>query len=487
MERGPMRVRPALHYLVTLILIGIYGVQVCPFIDDLTPVQLALPLLIIVSFQFLLRHIVIDRLVNGASYKLQVTRSFQAEWGLFLFSGILLTAVNSLHYDFPVESGLKMILGFATLGFFVSTDLALVHERRLALLMENRQIAFTPDERYFPLVGKFALFAVLSSLFLIGTFFLLINKDLEWLSRVGQTMPVSEAQRSVLGEFVFVGAVLLGYMLVVIRSYAHNLKHFFNSENRVLADATAGKLDGAVTVSTNDEFGVMGHHTNVMIKTLCQQTEELQRTQDVTILSLASLAEARDNETGAHILRTQGYVRALANELREHPRFSDQLDERTIELLYKSAPLHDIGKVGIPDSILLKPGKLDDEEFRIMKRHAEIGGDALAVAEKELGGSSFLSFAREIATTHHEKWDGSGYPKGLRGDDIPVSGRLMAVADVFDALISKRVYKPAFSHEKAMEIIQEGRGQHFDPDVVDALLRVEDEFKAIAVRYGDQA
>ncbi|OOZ36125.1 HD-GYP domain-containing protein [Solemya velesiana gill symbiont] len=196
-------------------------------------------------------------------------------------------------------------------------------------------------------------------------------------------------------------------MLVVIRSYARNLGHFFNSENRVLAEATEGKLDGAVTVSTNDEFGVM-------IKTLCQQTEELQRTQDVTILSLASLAEARDNETGAHILRTQAYVRALAMELREHSRFEHALDDRSIDLIYKSAPLHDIGKVGIPDRILLKPGKLDDEEFRIMKTHAEIGGEALAVAEAELGGSSFLSFAREIATTHHEKWDGSGYPKGLK-------------------------------------------------------------------------
>ncbi|MET0094034.1 MAG: HD domain-containing phosphohydrolase [Sedimenticola sp.] len=485
MEEVSVETRPALHYLAALVLIGIYGVQVCPFIESLTPLQLALPLLVIVALQYLARHIAVGRLVDGMPYKQQVARSFQFEWGLFLMSGLLLTAVNSLYYDFPVASGLKMILGFMTLGFFIATDLALQREQRLARLMEARQVTMTPDERYFPLVGKFALFAVLSSLFLVGTFFLLINKDLDWLSEVGQTIPMAQAQHSVLGEFLFVGAVLLGYMLLVIRSYAHNLKHFFNSENRVLAEATAGKLDGAVTVSTNDEFGVMGHHTNVMIRTLCQQTEELQRTQDVTILSLASLAETRDNETGAHILRTQNYVRALANQLRDHPRFRDALDERSIELIYKSAPLHDIGKVGIPDRILLKPGKLDEDEFRIMKTHAEIGGEALAVAEREMGGSSFLSFAREIATTHHEKWDGSGYPRGLKGDEIPVSGRLMAVADVYDALISKRVYKPAFSHEKAMEIIQEGRGQHFDPDVVAALLAVEDEFVAISNRYAD--
>ncbi|MCK5263707.1 MAG: HD domain-containing protein, partial [Gammaproteobacteria bacterium] len=280
---------------------------------------------------------------------------------------------------------------------------------------------------------------------------------------------------------------LLIYMLVVVNSYARNLKHFFGHQNLVLGAVSSGHLDQSVAVCSNDEFGVMAHHTNVMIRSLQDRTEALQRTQDVTFLSLASLAETRDNETGAHILRTQHYVRALAIALSDNQKFSAMLDEETIDQLYKSAPLHDIGKVGIPDAILLKPGKLDDDEFEIMKTHAALGGEALQLAEKELGECSFLRFAKEIALTHHEKWDGSGYPQGLKGDVIPLSGRLMAVADVYDALISKRIYKPAFTHEKAMEIITEGRGQHFDADIVDTLYLIEDEVKIIAARYADES
>ena len=250
---------------------------------------------------------------------------------------------------------------------------------------------------------------------------------------------------------------------------------------------SAGQFEHQVAASTNDEFGLMAHHTNAMIKSLRERTEALQKTQDVTFLSLASLAETRDNETGAHILRTQHYVRALAIALKKIPKHRSFLNDETIDQLYKSAPLHDIGKVGIPDAILLKPGKLNEAEFEIMKTHAALGGEALELAETELGESSFLRFAKEIANTHHEKWDGSGYPKGLVGENIPLSGRLMAVADVYDALISKRVYKPAFSHEKAMGIITEGKGQHFDPEIIDTFFTIEDEVKAIAEKYADEA
>jgi putative two-component system response regulator len=186
--------------------------------------------------------------------------------------------------------------------------------------------------------------------------------------------------------------------------------------------------------------------------------------QDVTILALASLAETRDNETGNHIRRTQHYVRALAERLREHPRFSDSLDDEIIATLFKSAPLHDIGKVGIPDRVLLKAGKLDADEFEIMKTHTTLGRDAIARAEYILGTKvEFLTLAKEIALSHQEKWDGSGYPQGLSGDDIPMSARLMAVADVYDALISKRAYKEGMGHAEAAEIIRKGSGLHFDP------------------------
>jgi putative two-component system response regulator len=217
-----------------------------------------------------------------------------------------------------------------------------------------------------------------------------------------------------------------------------------------------------------------------------ERTREIWMVQDVTIMALGSLAETRDNETGNHIRRTQNYIRLLALKLQDHPRFRSHLSERQIEALYKSASLHDIGKVGIPDRILLKPGKLTPEEFRIMQTHTTLGRDAIASAEGHLQtGSQFLHLAREIAYSHHEKWDGSGYPLGLSGEDIPASARLMAVADVYDALISKRVYKAAFSHEVAVKIITEGRGTHFDPVIADAFLELADDFRELAARFSD--
>ncbi|MFC1798529.1 two-component system response regulator [Thermodesulfobacteriota bacterium] len=216
-----------------------------------------------------------------------------------------------------------------------------------------------------------------------------------------------------------------------------------------------------------------------------ERTRELELTQEITIESMASLAEYRDPETGGHIKRTQNYVKALATKLMQHPRFSNLLDENAVKQLYKSAPLHDIGKVAIEDSILLKPGKLTDEEFDKMKAHTIFGGDAIRASSKKLGVLSFLHFAEEIAYTHQEKWDGSGYPKGLKGEEIPFAGRLMAIADVYDALISKRVYKAPFSHSKAVAIIQEGSGQHFDPDMTEVFLEIQEDFRKIALEFAD--
>jgi putative two-component system response regulator len=223
-----------------------------------------------------------------------------------------------------------------------------------------------------------------------------------------------------------------------------------------------------------------------LVSEVAKRAREVEFVQDVTILALASLAETRDNETGNHIRRTQQYVRVLAQHLQRHPHFALQLTRTNIELIEKSAPLHDIGKVGIPDKILLKPGRLSEEEFEVMKSHAALGREALEQAERQMGRSApFLGFAKDIAQHHHEKWDGTGYPTGLAGAEIPVAARLMAVADVYDALISERVYKPGMPHAKACEIILAGRGTHFDPEVVDAFATLRDEFAAIAKRFQD--
>lgn len=219
---------------------------------------------------------------------------------------------------------------------------------------------------------------------------------------------------------------------------------------------------------------------------------------DVTIRALACLSEARDNDTGRHILRTQAYVGVLARRLAAHPRFAAALAGGRLDLVVKAAPLHDIGKVGVPDRILLKPGRLTPDEFEIMKTHPAIGAEAIGKAMRQAtaeaaemaaaeahGAFAFLRTAQEIALSHHEKWDGSGYPAGLAGDAIPVAARIMALADVFDALMTRRVYKPALDLDSTTRIIAEGRGAHFDPDVVDAFLAGRADFAAIADRLAD--
>jgi putative two-component system response regulator len=234
----------------------------------------------------------------------------------------------------------------------------------------------------------------------------------------------------------------------------------------------------------------LANHNEILEQRVKERTQELIKTKDAAIdaaiYCMASLAETRDSETGKHILRTQNYIRLLAEHLKDHPKYSDYLQHNdTIEMLYKTSPLHDIGKVGVPDRILLKPGKLNSDEWLQMKKHAQYGHDALLRAELELGSTDFLQLAREIAYTHHEHWDGNGYPQGLKGNDIPISGRLMAIADVYDALISKRIYKEAYSHQRAVEIVAESSGSHLDPDMVEAFLQIENQVYQIAAKYCD--
>jgi putative two-component system response regulator len=227
---------------------------------------------------------------------------------------------------------------------------------------------------------------------------------------------------------------------------------------------------------------------SILESEVARRMAENDLTQLVSIRALAHLAEMRDPETGNHIHRTQRYVRTLAIHLRDHRRFRDFLTDRNIDLLTRSAPLHDIGKVGIPDYILQKPGKLTAEEWEIMKTHAKLGSDAIELAEEDAEKPvDFLVLAKEIAHWHHEMWDGSGYPDGLVGDAIPMSARLMALADVFDALISPRIYKRPVPILEARDAIAAQRGRHFDPDIVDAFLATFQEFMAIAEHHRDGA
>jgi putative two-component system response regulator len=218
---------------------------------------------------------------------------------------------------------------------------------------------------------------------------------------------------------------------------------------------------------------------------VAERTEQLERTKDAVVYSMGALAEARDEETGSHILRTREYVKVLGNALAARKLYGKTLNRRTINLISRAAPLHDIGKVGVPDRILQKRGALSEDERKQMDMHVTYGRDAIINAEQHIGATEITAVAKEIAYCHHEKWDGTGYPLGLSGERIPLSARMMALADVYDALVSTRYYKPSMPHEEAMAQILKGRGTHFDPELVDAFVECNLAFREIAKQYGD--
>lgn len=245
-------------------------------------------------------------------------------------------------------------------------------------------------------------------------------------------------------------------------------------------------VERALRSAAEQRKALAAYRHNAQLKHIVDEiTQHLVETQDVTLLSLASLAEVRDPTTGAHLERTRLYVKTLGEALRGHPRFKRYLTDERLEALYKAVPLHDIGKVGVRDDILLKEGALSDEEYEEMKRHVGYGAEALRWAEERLGYDSFLSLARVIVLQHHERWDGSGYPEGLQGDAIDVGARLMAVADVYDALTSSRPYKDSWSFEEVRAFILAESGKHFDPDVVEAFCQCEAQFRAISEKLAE--
>lgn len=256
-----------------------------------------------------------------------------------------------------------------------------------------------------------------------------------------------------------------------------------SGRNVIISLALSPMLD-----ASGELQGILGVGLDVTEEThlheeLVKSFAQIKVTQDVSVFSLAKLAECRDEETGLHLNRIQGYCRALAARLAQRDRYKEVLTEAAIEDLVRSSILHDIGKVGIPDEILLSEKKFTPEDFAVMKRHPVIGGDALAEAVRELGEESYLSLARDIAYHHHERWDGAGYPFSLHGENIPLAARIVALADVYDALTNQRRYKPAFSHEDTVRMIVEGKGTHFDPELVDVFLEVDHEFQSIRAAF----
>jgi putative two-component system response regulator len=228
------------------------------------------------------------------------------------------------------------------------------------------------------------------------------------------------------------------------------------------------------------ELELHNRHLNQLVE---NKVKEISESQMETIYALVKLSEARDDETGTHTERVAAFCSLLVNKLREIPNYQDYINDSYVENIYKASPLHDIGKVGIPDHILLKPGKLSPDEFEIMKTHTTIGAKTLMEVKNKYPKNLFIELGNKIALSHHEKWDGSGYPLGLKGNEIPLEGKIMALADVYDALRSKRVYKDAYPHEKCCTTINEGSGSHFDPEIVNVFLKYESEFDSIFNSY----
>lgn len=231
----------------------------------------------------------------------------------------------------------------------------------------------------------------------------------------------------------------------------------------------AARVDAHLTLLQGKRF--LSRKNELLESMVTERTKQLSSMQDVIIMAMASLAETRDNETGAHIRRVQYYTREIALALRKNPHYSEMISDEVVDLLYKTSPLHDIGKVGVPDSVLFKPGKLSQAEFDEMKQHSFFGGQTLLEVERQLAApEAFVSMAHEIALHHHERWDGTGYPLGLKGEEIPLSARIVALADTYDALTSARVYKPPYPANDARSIMERERGKQFDPAIVDAFL-----------------
>jgi len=473
----------ALQYVLAAGIFYIYGIQVCPFLESLDQGFLTRVIAILFVLLYFFRSYLTQKFIQKNTSS-TIHTQFLIDCGVFIAGGLILAIGNSIVFDFPIDASVRVMIGFSFLGYFVSLQLMLKAENNL--LSQGNAISYDNNQKIIPIARHIRTIAFSILLGSVISLLLVVWKDLEWLNTIGDDVSLEQAATWILYEFFFVGGVFFAYSFAIILFLSKNITLSFQLQLDALNDIKSGEREINLPVISNNEFRYLAEDTHHMLHCLKLSEENLNQTRDACIYAISSLAETRDNETGAHIIRTQEYIKAICLYLKDKPKFSAILSDEVINLIYKSAPLHDIGKVGIPDSILLKPGKLTDEEFAIMKEHPLIGKLAIEKAEERSGYMPFLDYAKEISVSHHEKWDGSGYPYGLKGDAIPLSGRLMALADVYDALITKRVYKPAFSHEKSKAIILEGKGKHFDPDIVDAFTAIEGEFIQIARAHKDQ-
>lgn len=472
------------HYCAFIGIFTLYGYKVCPFIDDLSIIEVIMPALAAIAMHYGIRSVSLPRMPRD-DITAQAKSIFKLDWSLFTSLGLIIATYNSVIYGFPAGSGAKVTLIFIVLGLYIALDLALRRDLETAKTLSASGRDFPISARFLPYETKFMLFSAMN-IAVMGLISVLVAiKDLVWVRDAD--LSENQIQALVFFDTSVVLSILSAYVLLVIKQYSNKIKFALDQENKTLRAVQKGDLTSRVTVVSNDEFGHLACLTNSMVSQLKRSIDEVARNKSATIQAFIALAAKRDNETGLHLTRTQIYVRLLAEHMEKSPTFRTLLDHETVETIVSAAPLHDIGKVGIPDAILCKPGRLNSDEFAIMQTHTSIGAEALHEANEKLGGSPFIHTAIEIAEFHHEKWDGTGYPHRLAGEAIPLSARIMAVADVYDAIRSQRVYKPARSHEDARNILLDGAGSHFDPQIITAFAAVEEAFEDIAERFKDHA
>lgn len=271
------------------------------------------------------------------------------------------------------------------------------------------------------------------------------------------------------------------YLKLQLDKYALDID--YKIQNKLTRDLVIKFSEQSNIIEDNNLL--LAKYNDQLEKMVDEKINEIFELQMATIYALVKLSESRDGDTGAHIERTSGMCRLMAELLRKEKLYSHVIDDEYIENIYRASPLHDIGKVGIPDSILLKPGKLTEKEFEIMKSHVEIGYNTIKEVQQRFPQNKFLSMGMDIIKNHHEKWDGSGYPDGLKGYNIALAGRIMAIVDVYDALRSKRVYKGALTHKESCDIIRKGRGSHFDPFIADIFLENNKAIEELHNKFSD--
>ncbi len=433
-------------------------------------------LLPVLVAQWALRSMIAEHISTVAPAR-RPRLAFWGELGVFIAGGAVIGIVNTVFHGFPAASGLKAMLGFVTIGVFAGVDQAFVQTR---IRFEQGGMPSFPTKPRSPFAVRLGLSFGLVTALVIGIISLLLLRGIE----DGRIRDPQSFRRLAI-EFAFVFAVILCYVANAARGAEKLLAKAVSEQVQTLGEARDGRAQRRAVIGTQDEIGFVSAEINHLLDELDRAHETTTRTNDAIMKALIGLAGARDNETGDHLQRTQRYVGILCSQLAGHPEYAATLTPSAIADIVSAAPLHDIGKVAVPDAILRKPGRLTSDEYEVMKTHVSHG---LAVINKviaDVGVTPYLAAARDVIAGHHEHWNGAGYPFGLKGAEIPLAGRVMALADVYDALRSERIYKAAMTHEEARQTLIDGAGTQFDPLVVAAFLVVEPQFDRIATSFTD--